>query len=173
MKLLLQQRHGIKKSTSTIPPATPCFNGSVENFHGHIEDEFHDLEDFPTLSDLLGKASSYMLYFNLETPKLDLKKTPFQAVKQQTKIHNSQFMLFPPLVLDNLPLFAPQLRSVNDVSDELRRSTIPTGSAAPCATRWSDMQRCTGTRVLSLLPLGRHAESSARSYLSSFTGPTP
>ncbi len=105
---------------STIPPATPRFNGSVENFHGRIEDEFYDLEDLPTLSDLLGKAFSYMLYFNLERPNLDLKKTPFQAVKQQTDLHNSQFMLFPPLVLDDLPLFGPQLRSVNDVSDEVR-----------------------------------------------------
>jgi len=106
---------------STIPPATPRFNGSVESFHGRIEDEFYDLEDFPTLPDLLAKAFSYMLYFNLERPNLDLKKTPFQTVEQQTEVKDPHFMLFPPLVLDDLPLLAPQLLSVNDVSDEVRK----------------------------------------------------
>ena len=103
----------------TIPPATPRFNGSVENFHGRIEDEFYDLEDLLNLPDLLGKALTYMLYFNLERPNLSLKKTPFEAVRQQTKIKDPRFMVFPPLVLDRLPLFGPQLRSVNDVSDEV------------------------------------------------------
>ena len=103
----------------TIPPATPRFNGSVENFHGRIEDEFYDLEDLLNLPDLLGKALTYMLYFNLERPNLNLKSTPFEAVQQQTEIKEPQFMVFPPLVLDQLPLFGPQLRSVNDVSDEV------------------------------------------------------
>ena len=103
----------------TIPPATPRFNGSVENFHGRIEDEFYDLEDLPTLPELLAKASSYMLYFNLERPNLDLKKTPFEAVQQQTDGKDPHFMLFPPLVLDDFPIFAPRLLSVNDVSEEV------------------------------------------------------
>ena len=104
---------------STIPPATPRFNGSVENFHGRIEDEFYDLEDLPTLPDLLAKAFSYMLYFNLERPNLDLKTTPFEAVHQQTDVKDAHFMIFPPLVLDDFPIFPPQLSSVNDVSDEV------------------------------------------------------
>jgi len=108
---------------STIPPATPRFNGSVENFHGRIEDEFYDLEDLLNLPDLLSKALTYMLYFNLERPNLNLKKTPFQAVQQQTEIKDPHFMAFPPLLLDHIPLFAPQLRSVNDVSDELTTVT--------------------------------------------------
>jgi transposase InsO family protein len=104
---------------STIPPARPNFNGSVESFHGCIEDEFYDLEDLPTLPDLLSKAFTYMLYFNLERPNLNLRMTPFRAVKEQTHIQDPRFMAFPPLVLDQLPLFGPHLRSVNDVSDEV------------------------------------------------------
>ncbi|TKJ28959.1 MAG: hypothetical protein CEE40_10175 [Chloroflexi bacterium B3_Chlor] len=119
---------------STIPPATPRFNGSVENFHGRVEDEFYDLEDFPNLPDLLGKAFTYILYFNLERPNLALKKTPFQAVQQHTRIKDPHFMLFPPLLLDDLPLFGPHLRSVNDVSDEVRAvgpGTAPRPHATP------------------------------------------
>jgi hypothetical protein len=40
-------------------------------------------------------------------------------VKQQTDVRDPLFMLFPPLVPDDLPLLAPQLSTVNDVSDEL------------------------------------------------------
>jgi transposase len=103
----------------TIPPATPRFNGAVENFHGRVEDEFYDLEDLPDTPRLLSKASTYMLYFNLERPNLNLKKTPLQAVQQHTHIQDPAFMAFPPLVLDHLPLFGPRLRPVNDVSDEV------------------------------------------------------
>jgi transposase InsO family protein len=106
----------------TIPPATPRFNGSVENFHGRIEDEFYDLEDLLNLPDLLAKALTYMLYFNLERPNLTLKTTPFEAVQQQTDVKDPHFMLFPPLVLDHFPIFGPQLLSVNDVSDEVNLS---------------------------------------------------
>jgi transposase len=103
----------------TIPPATPHFNGAVENFHGRIEDEFYDLEDLANTPDLLSKAFTYMLYFNLERPNLNLKKTPLQAVQQQTHIQDPRFMAFPPLLLDHLPLFGPHLRSVYDVADEV------------------------------------------------------
>lgn len=108
----------------TIPPATPRFNGAVENFHGRVEDEFYDLENLLDTPDLLSKAFAYMLYFNLERPNLNLKKTPFQAVQQQTHIRDPNFMAFPPLVLDHLPLFGPHLRSVNDVSDEVKASCL-------------------------------------------------
>jgi transposase len=104
---------------STIPPATPHFNGAVENFHGRVEDEFYDLEDLSDTPDLLSKAFTYMLYFNLERLNLNLEKTPFQAVQQQTLIQDPSFMHFPPLLLDQLPLFGPHLSSVNDVSDEV------------------------------------------------------
>ena len=103
----------------TVTPATPHFDGAVENFHGRIEDEFYDPEDLLNLPDLLSKAFTYMLYFNLERPNLNLKKTPLQAVQQQTHIRDPNFMRFPPLVLDHLPLFGPHLRSANDVSDEV------------------------------------------------------
>jgi transposase len=109
----------------TIPPATPRFNGAVENFHGRVEDEFYDLEDLLDMPDLLSKALTYMLYFNLQRPNLNLKMTPFKAVQEQTHIQDPNFMAFPPLLLDQLPLFGPHLRSVNDVSDEVRCAREP------------------------------------------------
>lgn len=105
----------------TIPPATFHFKGSVENFHGRIEDEFYDLEDLSNTPDLLSKAFTYMLYFNLERPNLNLKKTPLEAVQQHTHIQDPHFMAFPPLLLDHLPLFGPHLHSVYDVADEVNR----------------------------------------------------
>lgn len=47
-------------ATRTIFPVdAPCFNGSVEDFPGHIEDEFYTAE--PTISEpeLLDKTGSY------------------------------------------------------------------------------------------------------------------
>ncbi len=52
----------------------------MENFHGRIEEEFYDLEDLPTLSTLLNKADTYMLYFDLERVNLDLKRSPLEMV---------------------------------------------------------------------------------------------
>jgi len=108
----------------TIPPATPRFNGAVENFHGRVEDEFYDLENLPDTPVLLSKAFTYVLYFNLERPNLNLKKTPFQAVQQHTLIRDPHFMHFPPLVLDHLPLFGPQLSSVNHVADDVNQQLM-------------------------------------------------
>lgn len=119
----------------TIPPATPRFNGSVENFHGRIEDEFYDLEDLPTLSTFLNKAYTYMLYFDLERINLNLKRSPFQMVRERNHIKDPNFMDFPPVVLDYLPLEAPELLSVNDVSDDLNGiETVEKGGTHPSIT---------------------------------------
>lgn len=111
--LLIEETSGAQHST--IPP----FNGCVENFHGRTEDEFYDLEDFPTPSDLVAKAFSHMQYFNLERPNLALRMRPFETVKQQTHVKDPHFVVFPPLALEDLPLLVPRPFSVNDVSDEV------------------------------------------------------
>lgn len=41
-------------------------------------------------------------------------------------------MLFPPLILDPLPLFGPYLRSVNGVSMEVSRWMAPERALMPC-----------------------------------------
>ncbi len=115
--LLIEETLGAQHSS--IPPATPRFNGCVENSHGRTEDEFYDLEDFPTLSDLLAKAFSHMQYFKLERPTLALEMRPFETVKQQADVKDPHFVVFPPLALEDLPLLVPRLFSVNDVSDEV------------------------------------------------------
>ncbi len=55
------------------------------------------MRDFPSLPDLLAKASSYMPYFDRERPNLGSKKTPFEAAKQETEVKDRHFMLFLPL----------------------------------------------------------------------------
>lgn len=107
----------------------------MENFHGRIEDEFYDLEDLPTLSTLLNKAYTYMLYFNLERVNLNLKRAPFEMVRERNHIKDPNFMDFPPVVLDYLPLEAPDLLSGNDVSDDLKFTVLlssPVGSCIGC-----------------------------------------
>ncbi len=46
----------------TIPIGKKEWQGSVENFHNRIEDEFYDIETFNSLSEFLGKAWTFILY---------------------------------------------------------------------------------------------------------------
>jgi len=57
---------------TTIPPATPRFNGAVENFHGRIEDELYRVETFSGEAVLLAKSSTYLLYYHFRRPHLGL-----------------------------------------------------------------------------------------------------
>lgn len=61
---LLEQGYGV--CHRTIPPATPRFNGSVENFHARIQDELYAIEPIISEKDLLDKASSDLLFYSLQ-----------------------------------------------------------------------------------------------------------
>jgi len=47
-----------------IPPSSPTWNSDVETFHGLIEDEFYDIEDYRDGGEFIGKAWAYQLWFN-------------------------------------------------------------------------------------------------------------
>jgi len=94
----------------TIPVATPRFNGAVENFHDRVEDEFYDIEEFRNEKSFLGKAYTFSLWFNLERPNMTFKKTPWEMI-QMRSIKNPNFMNFPPIILDDLDIYASNVLS--------------------------------------------------------------
>ena len=53
-----------KSNISRMPPASPTFNSDLETFNRLVEDEFYDIEDFISLSDLTQKMYTYLLGFN-------------------------------------------------------------------------------------------------------------
>lgn len=108
----------------TIPPANPKFNGSVEHFHGRIEPELYEVERFDRIWDFLGKAYSYILYYNFERPNMNLSdRTPWQAFSEWSAIKVSPRLAdFPPVILDPVSLTPEdcRLKSVNDLPDYIR-----------------------------------------------------
>ncbi|HUV87406.1 MAG TPA: hypothetical protein VMX79_09865 [bacterium] len=61
-----------------IPPRAAAFNSDVEAFHRLVRDEFYRLERFHGLKYFLGKAYTYVAYFNLHRPnRYRDNKTPF------------------------------------------------------------------------------------------------
>ena len=108
----------------TIPIGKKEYNGSVENFHDRIEDEFYDIETFNSLSDFLGKTWTFTLYWNLERENLQLKKTPFRLIKEKCYIFDPAIASFQPFILDEMKTFWPNYlqKSVPYVADELRCS---------------------------------------------------
>ncbi len=110
-----------KLKHNTIPPASPKFNGAVEHFHGRIEPEFYEVERFEKIWEFLGKAYSYMLYYNFERPNMNLAdRTPWEAFSDWSTIKASPRLAdFPPVVLDHIPLKSEdcRLKSVNDLPE--------------------------------------------------------
>lgn len=97
------------------------YNGSVENFHDRIEDEFYDIETFNSLSEFIGKAWAFILYWNLEREKLEIKKTPFRLIKEKCQILDPGIANFQPFILDEMRTLWPNYlqKSVPYVTDEL------------------------------------------------------
>jgi transposase len=84
-----------------IPPAAHTYQSDVETVHRLIEDEFYDLESFPSRAQFLAKACVYQLYFNLARPnshKGDL--SPWQIIHQLDPRLPLRLCLLPPLFLD-------------------------------------------------------------------------
>jgi len=105
----------------TIPPATPRFNGSVESFHGRIEEELYTVEIFRSLSQFLSKSYTFLLDWNLT--RVTLKgKTPFELIKQKTRVLDPCFCDWKPWILDEMRTFINphyQLKGVPYVADEV------------------------------------------------------
>jgi len=118
-KLIENVYHG---KHQTIPIGKKEYNGSVENFHQRIENEFYDIEIFNSLRDFLSKAWTFTLYWNLEREILQLKKTPFQLIKEKCHIFDPEIANFQPFILNEMKTFwIPHYlqKSVPYVADEL------------------------------------------------------
>ena len=84
-----------------IPPAAHTDQSDVETVHRLIEDEFYDLESFPSRAEFPAQASLYRLYCNLARPNSHKEyKTPWQIVQQLDPRLPLTLCLLPPLLLD-------------------------------------------------------------------------
>ncbi len=84
-----------------IPPAAHTDQSDVETVHRLIEDEFYDLETFPSRAEFLAKASVYQLYFNLVRPNSHKGGlSPWQIIHQLDPHLPLDLCLLPPAFLD-------------------------------------------------------------------------
>jgi len=84
-----------------IPPRAPTFNSDVEAFHRLVQDEFYRVEPFSSLKNFLGKAYTYVAYFNLQRPNRHRdNKTPFDIASALNPNLSEKLFAPPPIVLD-------------------------------------------------------------------------
>jgi Integrase core domain. len=85
----------------TIPPAAHTFQADVETVHRIIEDEFYEVESFPSRKAFLSKASSYILWFNTAR-KNSYKghRTPWQIIHHRDPTIKPEITLLPAIDLD-------------------------------------------------------------------------
>jgi len=85
-----------------IPPAAPTYNSDVETVHARIEEELYDIEDINHSHDLLCKAYSYVIYFNLIRPNSNKDyKTPLKIIAEEFGVVDPQLLTLPPIILDD------------------------------------------------------------------------
>jgi len=110
---LLEGGYGI--THRTIPVATPRFNGSVENFHGRIEDELYQNEPITSERELLDKTASYLLFYHFLRPHRGLPHphtravTPYQFLTTKLPHAPTSLPFLPPVILDKIPLSPKKL----------------------------------------------------------------
>ena len=120
---------------TTIPPATPRFNGAVENFHGRIEAELYENESFSHERELLAKTSTYLLYYHFERPHLGLRDeehrplTPSSFAQTYHGQTRPSLLFLPPVILDRIPLWPIELlQSPSETGDFMPDHVRPTGA---------------------------------------------
>ena len=96
----------LRVKRTLIPPGSPTYNSDVEAFHGLIEQEFYDMEDYQNLNEFLEKSFTYMSYFNIRR-KFRYKhgRTPLEILiedRKLTKTRAIKLALFYPVILDYL-----------------------------------------------------------------------
>lgn len=85
-----------------IPPAAPTYNSDVETVHARIEEELYDIEDIDHSYDLLCKAYSYIIYFNLIRPNSNKDyKSPLKIIAEEFGVVDPKLLTLPPIILDD------------------------------------------------------------------------
>jgi hypothetical protein len=68
----------------TIPPGAYTYQADVETVHGIIEDEFYEIEAFPSPQIFLAKATQYVTWFNIaRRNSYKGNKTPWEIVHER------------------------------------------------------------------------------------------
>ncbi len=89
-----------------IPPSSPTWNSDVEAFHGLIEDEFYEIEEYRGREEFMGKAWAYQLWFNYKRKNRNRgRKTPLEIFGElpHKGISPEVFNLAPVIVDQFLP----------------------------------------------------------------------
>lgn len=85
----------------TIPPAAHTWQADVETVHRTIEDEFYEVESFPSKEAFLSKATSYIIWYNTVRKNSSKKyQTPWQIIHQRDPTIKPQICLLPAFDLD-------------------------------------------------------------------------
>ena len=87
----------------TIPPGAHTYQADVETAHGIIEDEFYEIETFPSSQIFLAKATQYVTWFNVAR-KNSYKgnKTPWDIIHQRDPNISPQIATLPASSLDQI-----------------------------------------------------------------------
>jgi transposase len=84
-----------------IPPRMPTCNSDVEAFHRTVQDEFYRCERFHGLGDFLGKANTYVAYYNLKRRNRHRGNlSPFQIASSIRPGLSQHLFTPPPIILD-------------------------------------------------------------------------
>ena len=85
----------------TIPPAAHTYQADVETVHRIIEDEFLEIESFPSRQIFFNKATQYIVWFNVAR-KNSYKgyKTPWHIAHARYQTIKPQIAILPALDLD-------------------------------------------------------------------------
>jgi transposase len=85
----------------TIPPAAHTFQADVETVHRTIEDEFYEVEGFPSKDAFLKKATNYVIWYNTARKNSGKKfQSPWQIIHQRDPTIKPRICLLPAIDLD-------------------------------------------------------------------------
>jgi hypothetical protein len=87
----------------TIPPGAHTYQADVETVHGIIEDEFYEIESFPSLPILLAKATQYVTWFNIARKNSYKEyKTPWEIIHERDPTISPEIATLPAFSLDQI-----------------------------------------------------------------------
>jgi transposase len=93
-----------KAKHERIPPRCCTWNSDVEAFHGMVEDDFYEVEDYRNGQEFLAKAYSYQLYFNYKRKnRWRDRMSPIDILRSEKHSPVKKRVLnLPPIIMDHL-----------------------------------------------------------------------
>jgi hypothetical protein len=87
-----------------IPPGRCTWNSDVEAFHGMVEDDFYEVENYRNQHEFLAKAYSYQLYFNYKRKnRWRDRMSPIDILcSEKDSTVKKRVLNLPPIILDHL-----------------------------------------------------------------------